>query len=68
MSQKEELLHDIEKLLNSFDDKNTTSINPQMLQFMDEASLKSIINSILNSREHLSENTKEWLETFKKYN
>ena len=65
---KEELIKDIETLLNSYDgEAPRTQINPALLAFMDEATLKSIIDSLLRQKESVNEDNKEWLEQFKKY-
>ncbi len=67
MSQntKAKLIHDIQELLNVYSDTTTTSINSKLLEFMDEATLKSIIHNILDQQEHVNEDNKEWLEQFK---
>jgi len=65
MSSKAELIADIQKLLNSYPDTTTTRINPDLLEFMDEMTLKSIINNILDQQEHVNEDNREWLEQFK---
>ena len=67
MGRKDDLIKDIEQLLNSYDNVNSTSINPEMLAFMDEKSLLSIIDSLLKSKERVNEENSEWLEKFKKY-
>ena len=67
MSTKTELIADIEKLLNSYGGHNTTHINPDMLSFMDEQTLQSIIVSLLEQKEKTVESNLEWLEQFKKY-
>ena len=67
MSKKQELIADIEKLLNSYGGHNTTHINPALLSFMDEETLKSIIASLLEQKEKTVESNLEWLEQFKKY-
>ncbi len=67
-STKNELIHDIETLLNSYgDDTPPTEINPALLEFMDEETLKSIIGSLLRQKETVNEDSIEWLEQFKKY-
>lgn len=67
-STKSELIHDIETLLNSYgDDTPPTEINPVLLEFMDEATLKEIIGSLLRQKETVNEDSIEWLEQFKKY-
>ncbi len=67
-STKKELIHDIETLLNSYGEKvPTTVINPALLEFMDEETLKSIIDSLLRQKETVNEDSIEWLEQFKKY-
>ena len=65
--RKKQLITDIQNLLNSYDTDNTTSINPTLLEFMDESTLISIIDSLLNQKENLIHADKEWLEKFKKY-
>ena len=65
---KEELIHDIETLLNSYGDETPpTVINPALLEFMDEETLKNIIGSLLRQKETVNEDSLEWLEQFKKY-
>lgn len=67
-SSKETLIHDIETLLNSYGDETPpTVINPALLAFMDEETLKSIIDSLLRQKETVNEDNIEWLEQFKKY-
>ncbi len=65
MSTKTELINDIQKLLNSYKNTTTTKINPELLEFMDEITLKSIISDLLNQHEHVNDDNKEWLEQFK---
>ncbi len=66
-STKQELIHDIETLLNSYEDETPpTEINPALLEFMDEETLKSIIGSLLRQKETVNEDSIEWLEQFKK--
>ncbi len=68
MSTKEELIKDIETLLNSYEGETPpTVINPALLSFMDEETLKNIIDSLLRQKEHVNEDNLEWLEQFKKY-
>ena len=67
-STKKELINDIEILLNSYGDETPpTVINPTLLEFMDEETLKSIIGSLLRQKETVNEDSIEWLEQFKKY-
>ena len=67
-STKQELIHDIETLLNSYGSEvPVTEINPALLEFMDEATLKEIIGSLLRQKETVREDSLEWLEQFKKY-
>ncbi len=66
-SNKKQLVEDIQNLLNSYDDENSTNINPNLLEFMDKETLISIINSLLDQKEKSKELDKEWLEKFKKY-
>ncbi len=65
MSNKKRLISDIQRLLNTYSDTTTTSINPELLEFMDELTLKSIINDILTQQEHVNSDNREWLEQFK---
>ena len=67
MTKKEELILDIQNLLNNYDDVNSTSISPDLLEFMDEKTLISIIDTLLIQKENSKELDVEWLETFKKY-
>ncbi len=67
MSRKQQLIEDIQNLLNSYSDVNKTSINPDLLEFMDESTLISIIDSLLDQKEDAKESDTEWLEKFKKY-
>ena len=65
MSTKEQLINDIQNLLNSYEGMNPTSINPTLLEFMDEETLKNIIGSLLDQKEASKESDTEWLEQFK---
>ncbi len=67
MNKKEELVADIEALLNSYEGQHPTQIDPALLSFMDEQTLKSIIVSLLEQKENTVESNLEWLEQFKKY-
>ncbi len=67
MSRKEKLIQDIQNLLNSYEGVHYTSINPELLEFMDEATLISIIDSLLKQKESSKDSDLEWLEKFKKY-
>jgi len=67
-SDKELLIQDIETLLNGYGpDVPTTEINPALLSFMDDETLKKIIDSLLRQKERVNEESVEWLEQFKKY-
>ncbi|MDD3476789.1 MAG: hypothetical protein PHI38_07965 [Sulfurimonas sp.] len=68
MTRKEQLINDIQNLLNSYEGIHKTDINPDLLKFMDEETLLSIIGSLLDQKENSKESDLEWLETFKKYN
>lgn len=68
MSKKYELILDIQNLLNSYDGVKTTSINPTLLEFMDENTLKDIISSLLDQKESHLNSDLEWLEKFKTKN
>jgi len=65
LNRKENLIKDIEQLLNSYNGEETTSINPDLLKFMDEDTLLSIIDSLLVQKESSKEADVEWLEKFK---
>ena len=65
MSTKEELINDIQNLLNTYDGVDKTDINPNLLEFMDQATLLSIIDSLLTQKEDAKESDLEWLEKFK---
>ena len=67
MNNKERLINDIEILLNAYGDGAPTHINPDLLTFMDEETLKSIIGSLLRQKETVNEDSIEWLEQFKKH-
>jgi len=60
---KKELLSEITDLLNEY--ASTTSINPSVLEFLEESDLIEIKKSLLESKKHHSDD-KEWLQKFKK--
>jgi len=64
--RKKQLIKDIQNLLNTYSGVGTTSINPDLLEFMDEDTLVSIIDSLLNQKEESKKSDMEWLEKFKK--
>ncbi len=66
-STKAQLIEDIQNLLNSYDNENTTAINPDLLEFMDKEILINIIDSLLNQKEESKKTDLEWLNKFKKY-
>ncbi|MBA3027148.1 MAG: hypothetical protein FP820_12215 [Sulfurimonas sp.] len=66
MTRKQQLIIDIQNLLNSYSGIPQTYINPDLLEFMDEDTLVSIIDSLLTQKENLKESDIEWLEKFKK--
>ena len=65
MNKKEQLIQDIQNLLNTHEKVTTTAINPNLLEFMDEETLKSIIGSLLDQKETSKKDNIEWLEQFK---
>lgn len=65
-TNKNKLINDIQQLLNTYDNVNKTSINPNLLEFMDEKTLINIIDSLLTQKEDAKESDIEWLEKFKK--
>jgi len=66
MTRKQQLIQDIQNLLNSYEGIHKTDINPNLLEFMDEKTLISIIDSLLQQKEDAKESDIEWLEQFKK--
>jgi len=67
VSDKEQLIKDIEQLLNSYDGLNSTHIEPSMLEFMDEQTLRQIISSLLDQKNRAVSENLDYLEQFKKY-
>jgi hypothetical protein len=65
MQRKEQLIKDIQDLLNSYEGISPTSINPALLEFMDEETLLSIIGSLLDQKEQNAQVDEQWLEKFK---
>ncbi|MBN2816950.1 MAG: hypothetical protein JXQ67_09720 [Campylobacterales bacterium] len=65
MSSKEDLINDIQNLLNTYEGIHKTAINPALLEFMDEGTLKNIIGSLLDQKEQLQDSNIQWLEQFK---
>ena len=65
--KKQELIKDIQNLLNSYETIKPTSINPALLEFMDEETLLNIVDSLLTQKEASKESDIEWLNKFKKY-
>ncbi|QSZ41800.1 hypothetical protein GJV85_06655 [Sulfurimonas aquatica] len=65
MDKKLQLISDIQTLLNGYDNVNNTSIDPAILEFMDEETLKNIIGSLLDQKEESKKSDTEWLEQFK---
>ena len=66
MSEKQKLINDIQNLLNSYKGESITTINPHLLEYMDEKDLKKIIEDLLIQKENLMQTNTEWLEQFKK--
>jgi len=62
---KEELLADIDKLIAY--GKEESTINPDLLAYLSIDDLISIKKKLLEKVNILSEEDKEWLEQFKKY-
>lgn len=65
-NRKKQLIKDIEQLLNSYEGTSVTHINPELLAFMDEHTLKGIIDSLLRQKEQTAASNQEWLQQFKK--
>ena len=53
--RKNKLISDIQQLLNTYDGVSKTSINPNLLEFMDEETLLSVIDSLLTQKEDAKE-------------
>ncbi|MFA6195385.1 MAG: hypothetical protein WC656_01920 [Sulfurimonas sp.] len=64
--RKQQLIKDIQNLLNTYTGVSATTINPELLEFIDENTLISIIDSLLLQKEEAKESDLEWLEKFKK--
>ena len=62
---KEELLKDIEKLISYGRDEPT--INPALLEYLEIEDLINTKTKLLERVGKLSDEDKEWLEQFKKY-
>ncbi|HIC43074.1 MAG TPA: hypothetical protein EYO73_01905 [Sulfurimonas sp.] len=60
---KQELLKEIIELLNEYG--SPTSINPSVLEFLEESDLVEIKKSLIQSKEHHLDD-KQWLDSFKK--
>ena len=67
INKKTELILDIQNLLNNYDESNSTNINPELLEFMDEDTLLGIVDTLLTQKEDSKESDLDWLDTFKKY-
>ena len=65
-STKEALLAEIENLIR-YDGSDERTINPALLTYLDKESLVSIKKKLLERVATLSEEDKEWLQQFKKY-
>ncbi len=65
MNEKEELLKDIETLISYGRDEPT--INPALLAYLEVDDLISTKKRLLERVGKLSDDDKEWLEQFKKY-
>ena len=65
-TRKEILINDIQNLLNTYEHVKTTSINPALLEFLDEDTLVEIISNLLEQKENSKDADEQWLEKFKK--
>lgn len=65
MNEKEALLTQIEALMSY--GKEEPTINPELLQYLEIKDLESIKEGLLRKVGTLSDEDKEWLEQFKKY-
>lgn len=66
MTSKEKLILDVQQLLNTYDGVNSTVINPDLFEFMDEETIVNIVSDLLLQKENLKESDIKWLEQFKK--
>jgi len=64
--KKEELLKEIEVLL-SYNPKESTTINPSYIEYLELEDLESIKNNLIEKVRKLKEEDILWLEQFKKY-
>jgi hypothetical protein len=67
MNEKENLLKEIEALL-SFKPNETTTINPNYLEYLELEDLESIKKNLIAKVGKLNIEDLKWLEQFKKYN
>lgn len=65
-NEKEVLLEDIEKLIAY--GREDSTINPTLLEYLEVSDLTSIKAKLLQRVNNLSQDDKDWLEKFKKYN
>ena len=65
MQEKEKLIKDIQNLLNTHGGIKDSTINVNMLEFMDKASLISIIELLLDKKDSIIEDNMDWLNSFK---
>lgn len=63
---KKELLTDIEKLIQ-YEESEKETIDPKLLAYLDLEALISIKTSLLKKVGTLTDEDKEWLQQFKKY-
>ena len=66
MKTKEELLKEIESLL-TYKPEQKLEINPNYLEYLELEDLESIKRSLVQKIGVLTQEDKEWLEQFKKY-
>ena len=64
--RKEELLSEIEKLI-SYGENDSQTIDPSLLDYLDEEALLGIKKNLLEKVGKLSDEDKAWLQQFKKY-
>ncbi len=63
--RKQQLIEDIQNLLNTYKGVSPTSINPALLEFMDEDTLVNIIDSLLQQKDDVQKVDVDWLNQFK---
>ena len=66
ITKKEKLLKEIERLL-SYNPEESTTINPNYIEYLELHDLESIKTNLISKVGELKEEDIMWLEQFKKY-